>query len=108
LDLKHEGTLHAFGYISASKKEKKSTLRSLDLGYAVICESTRHLFIYKGQYDTAGSLRKRSGPQSLIGQQKLVTFDGTNLEILGISVENDVVLLLTNNSVLCLQMAIEE
>jgi hypothetical protein len=60
------------------------------------------------QYDTAGGLRKRSGPQSLIGQQKLVTFDGTNLEILGISVENDVVLLLTNNSVVCLQMAIKE
>lgn len=106
--LKHEGTLHAFGYVSASKKEKKFMLSSPDLSYAVICESIRHLFIYKGQYDTAGGLRRRSGPQSLIGQQKLVTFDGSNGEILGISVENDIIFLLTENFILCLQMQIEE
>lgn len=75
---------------------------------AVIAESIRHLFIYKDSYSTAGGLRKRTGPQSAIGQQQLVTFDGTNGEILGISVESDHVLLLTDNSVVCLQLAEEE
>jgi hypothetical protein len=108
LGLKQERTLHAFGYVSASKKENKFILCSPDLGCAMNCESTKHLFIYKGQYDTASGLRKRSGQQSLIGQEKSITFDWSNGEILGISVENDVALLLTNNSILCLQMAIEE
>lgn len=106
--LKHEGTLHAFGYISASKKESKFTLSSPDINYGVICETNRHLFIYKNSYESASGLRRRTGPQSLIGQQKLVTFDRINGEILGISVENDLIFLLTDNSVLCLQMCIEE
>lgn len=81
---------------------------SPDMSLAVISESTRHLFIYRDSYSTAGGLRKRSGPQLTIGQQKLVTLDGTNGEILGISVENDHVLLLTENAILCLQLAEEE
>lgn len=106
--LKHEATLNCFGYIAASKNEKKFTLSSPDCNLGVICESNRHLFIYKSNYDSASGLRRRTGPQSLIGQQKLVTFDRINGEILGISIENDVIILLTENSILCLQLCIEE
>lgn len=105
--LKHEGTLHAFGYVQASKRDRKYLSTSPDLSVAVISESIRHLFIYKKSYSTAGGLRKRSGPQLQIGQQKLVALDGTHGEILGIHVENDVVLLLTENSILCLQIGDE-
>jgi CS domain len=106
--LKHEGTLHAFGYIQASKRERKFLACSPDTNLAVVCESSRHLFIYKNSYNTAGGLRKRNGPQLTIGQQKLVSFDGSNGEILGISVENEIILLLTENAICCLQLSIEE
>ncbi|CAG9809049.1 unnamed protein product [Chironomus riparius] len=106
--LKHEGTLNAFGYVQASKRDRKYMMCSPDMSLAVISESTRHLFIYRDSYSTATGLRKRTGPQLLIGQQKLVALDGTNGEIQGISVENDAVLLLTENAVLCLQLAEEE
>ena len=78
------------------------------MSLAVISEPTRHLFLYRDSYSTAAGLRKRTGPQLLIGQQTLVALDGTNGEILGISVENDAVFLLTENAVLCLQLAEEE
>jgi predicted regulator of Ras-like GTPase activity (Roadblock/LC7/MglB family) len=81
---------------------------SPDMNLSVICESTRHLFIYKNSYSTASGLRKRSGPQLQIGQQRVISLEGANGEILGVNVENDVVMLLTENSILCLQLAEEE
>lgn len=106
--LRHEATLHAFGYIQASKRERKYLMCSPDTNLAVICESSRHVFIYKNSYNTASGLRKRSGPQLTIGQQKLVSFDGSNGDIVGISVENEIILLLTENAICCLQLSIEE
>lgn len=106
--MKHEATLHAFGYIQASKRERKFLACSPDTNLAVICESSRHLFIYKNSYNTASGLRKRSGPQLTIGQQKLVAFDGSNGDILGISVDNEIILLLTEHAICCLQLSIEE
>lgn len=81
---------------------------SPDVNLAVISESLRHLFIYKNSYNTASGLRKRTGAQLTIGQQKVVSFDGSNGEILGMSVENDCLLLLTENAICCLQLSIEE
>jgi hypothetical protein len=78
------------------------------MNISVISESTRHVFIYKNSYSSAGGLRKRNGPQMLIGQQKLVALDGTGGEILGILVENENVLVLTESTLLCLQLADEE
>lgn len=106
--LKHEATLHAFGYIQASKRERKFLACSPDTNLAVVCESSRHLFIYKNSYNTASGLRKRSGPQLTIGQQKLVSFDVANGEILGIIVENEIILVLSEKTISCLQLSIEE
>lgn len=101
-------TLNAFGYVQASKRDRKYIMCSPDMNLSVISESIRHLFIYKNKYSTAGGLRKRTGSQLSIGQQKLISLDGTDGEILGMSVENEIVLLLTENSVLCLQLADQE
>lgn len=51
--MRHEGNLHAFGYVQASKQQKKFMDCSPDLGYALIAESHRHVFLYKSKYDTA-------------------------------------------------------
>jgi hypothetical protein len=81
---------------------------SEDMNLSVICESSRHLFIYKNSYSTASGLRKRTGPQLQIGQQRVVSLDGAHGEIIGICVENEHVMLLTENAILCLQLAEEE
>ncbi|XP_058444040.1 nudC domain-containing protein 1 [Malaya genurostris] len=105
--LRHEGTLHAFGYVQASKQQRKFLMCSPDLEYAVICEAERHVFIYKASYGSASGLRNRNGPQVTIGQQKLVTLEGCG-EILGLSCENDYTILLTETKILVLQLRIEE
>lgn len=107
-NLKHEGTLHAFGYVQASKKDRKYISCSPDCSIAVICESLHHLFIYKKSYNSAPGLRRRTGPQLQIGQQKLVALDGAHGEIIGLQVENEAIVLLTENSILCLQLSEEE
>lgn len=81
---------------------------SPDMNLSVISESNRHIFIYKNSYGTASGLRKRTGTQMIIGQQKLVSLDGTGGEILGIHVENENILILTESTVLCLQLTDQE
>lgn len=106
-DLRHEGTLNAFGYVQASKQQKKFMSCSPDLSYTVICEPERHVFLYKNRYNTASQLRNRSGVQSTIGQQKLILLENTG-EVLGMTVENDFTLFLTEKYAICMQTNISE
>lgn len=101
--LRHEGNLHAFGYVQASKQQKKFMDCSPDLGYSVICESHRHVFLYKAKYETADGLRNRSGPQVTVGKQHLVTLEDTG-EVLGLRTAEDFVMLLTEKCILYLQI----
>lgn len=104
LQIRHEGTLNAIGYIQASKQQKKFIQCPPDFSYTIICEPNRHLFIYKGTYDSASGLKNRTtNARANIGQQKLITLDEAD-EVLGILCENNVTILLTQNRVLCLQV----
>lgn len=104
VNMKHEGTLNAFGYVQASKQQKKFMQCSPDFSYSIICEPQRHIFIYKATYGNATGLKNRcSSVKVSIGQQKLVTLDESN-EVLGILCENDATILLTQKHILCLQV----
>lgn len=103
-DARHEGTLNAFGYVQASKQQKKFMQCSPDMNYAIISESQRHIFVYKSAYDSAGGLKNRNSSVKIsIGQQKLVSMSDSD-EVLGMVCENDVTFLLTQKNVLCLQI----
>jgi len=102
--VRHEGTLHAFGYVQASKEQRKFIDCCPDLDYAVICESYRHVFIYKPRNDSAGGLRNRNGPQVIIGKQNLVTLDPDVGEVLGLVTAPNVITILTQHAVLYLQV----
>lgn len=102
--LQHEGTINAFGYIQASKQQKKYLRCSPDMSYALICEPHRHIFIYKmGHAGAAGLKHRSSGATVNLGQQRLVTMDETD-EVVGISVEDDITILLTQKHIICLQI----
>ncbi|ALC49932.1 CG10347 [Drosophila busckii] len=103
-NVRHEGTLHAFGYVQASKTQRKFVDCCPDLDYAVICETHRHVFIYKPRYDSAGGLRNRNGPQVVIGKQSLVTLDENVGEVLGLVTASNVITVLTAHAVLYLQV----
>lgn len=104
LNVQHEGTLNAVGYIQASKQQKKYTQCSPDMSYTMICEPHRHIFIYKGAYESAAGLKNRNSSAKIsIGQQKLITMDESD-EVVGIACENEVTILLTQQHILCMQI----
>ncbi|XP_053947753.1 nudC domain-containing protein 1 [Anastrepha ludens] len=102
--LRHEGNLNAFGYVQASKQQRKFVDCSPDFNYALICESHRHIFLYKSNYDGAGGLRNRNGPQVRIGKQHLITLEDTG-EVLGLATAENVVTILSERCVLHLQLS---
>lgn len=59
--LTHEATLNAFGYVQASKQQKKYLQCSPNANYAVICEPHRHVFIYNMNNSSAIGLKNRNG-----------------------------------------------
>ncbi|EDW82137.1 uncharacterized protein Dwil_GK25640 [Drosophila willistoni] len=102
--VRHEGNLHAFAYVQASKEQRKFIDCCPDLDYAVICETHRHVFVYKSRYDSAGGLRKRNGPQVTIGKQSLITLDDNAGEVLGMTTATNVITILTQNGLMYLQV----
>uniref|UniRef100_A0A182SHT5 NudC domain-containing protein 1 n=1 Tax=Anopheles maculatus TaxID=74869 RepID=A0A182SHT5_9DIPT len=103
----HEGTLHAFGYVQASKRQQKYLACPPGMEYAVICESHRGIYIYKGHYGAGGAgLRNRTGPQVAIGQYQFVSLKDWG-EVLGISCEDEMLMLLTEKALLMLQITNE-
>ncbi|KAH8421380.1 hypothetical protein KR009_003666 [Drosophila setifemur] len=102
--VRHEGQLHAFGYVQASKEQRKFTACCPDLEFVTICESHRHVLIYRPRHDTAGGLRKRNGPPVLVGKQSLVTLDEDVGEILGLTTASNLITILTEHALLHLQV----
>lgn len=101
--LKHEATLNAFGYVQASKQQKKYMQCSPNADYAIICEPCRHVFMYKMNNSSAIGLKKRSGGKVSIGQQKLFSMEEQD-EIVGLVVEDEITVLLTEKYIFVLQI----
>ncbi len=47
VNLAHNGTFSAIGYVQASKEQRKFTAAAPDLSYVAICDRTRHVYIYR-------------------------------------------------------------
>ncbi|XP_034118498.1 nudC domain-containing protein 1 [Drosophila albomicans] len=103
-NVRHEGQLNAFGYVVASKEQRKFVDCCPQLDYAVICESYRHVFIYKPHNEAAGGLRNRNGPQIVIGKQHLVTLPDDVGEVLGLVTAPKVIIIFTQHAMLYLQV----
>lgn len=99
--LKHVGTLSAFGYVQASKQQKKFSTCSPNLNYSVICESTRHVFLYRQQKTiSSGELRNRTTSKKIetVAQQQVITTPDD--EILGVFASEQFLYLLFRNQLL--------
>ena len=89
----HTSTFNAFGYVSASKQNRKYMLCAPDFSYSLITDFSRHLYIYRQHIDLSSSLRNRKlGLDVLsVAKQHLITLEGTD----------DIVGLCTSNSLIC-------
>ncbi|KAH8316082.1 hypothetical protein KR074_001691 [Drosophila pseudoananassae] len=103
-NVRHEGQLHAFGYVQASKEQRKYTVCCPNMEFVAICESYRHVLVYHSRHDNAEGLRKRNGPPVVVGKQSLVTLDETVGDIIGVTTAPNLITILTEYALLHLQV----
>lgn len=97
---KHTGSFFAFGYVQASKNQKKYLTCPPDLSYVTICETTRHIYLYRQPSAITGELRNRTSGKKVetVSKQQLINLD-TNEQILGVFATNSLLYVLTENIV---------
>ncbi|KAK2588337.1 hypothetical protein KPH14_004353 [Odynerus spinipes] len=94
-NIKHTKTFPGFGYVEASKSNKKFCVCSPDGNYVAIIEHTRHVFIYE---------KPETGSQ--IGKQWIVDLecDSSSSVIMGVAATNKYLIILTKNKLYHLQI----
>lgn len=104
-NMKHIGTLLGFGYIQASKQQRKFSVCSPDMAYSAICETNRHIFIYRQNKPILSSeLRNRTTSKqvSSIAQQQVIDLDSN--EVLGVYAGNSLLFILNENCIYALKI----
>lgn len=98
----HEATLNAFGYVQASKQNRKFISAPDDNSYALIADMQTHLYLYKQQTPTSNlpgsSLRNRKTGKLVdtIGKQYMISLENHD-EIVGLCTTTErIYVLLTN------------
>ncbi|GBP84712.1 NudC domain-containing protein 1 [Eumeta japonica] len=105
----HQGTLMAFGYVQSSKQNRKFVTCPSNFSYGVVCESSRHVFIYRSNNISSENcqLRQRSPGGATkrvkIGHQYVFNIDQYG-EVLGINATNEYLFLLTDKCMVVVQV----
>ncbi|XP_066156730.1 nudC domain-containing protein 1 [Euwallacea fornicatus] len=102
---KHEGTLLAFGYVQASKTNRKFVTCSPNLSYAVISEASGHIFIYQQNKPLlATNMRHRTTGQKITNIAQQQVFHLPNQDILGLFAANNHLFILGETFILSLNI----
>ncbi|KAL0850645.1 hypothetical protein ABMA28_012398 [Loxostege sticticalis] len=104
--VKHQGTLMAFGYVQSSKQNRKFVTCPPNFSYSVVCEASRHIFIYRSTNNQDCQLRKRTAGAMKpiqVGQQHVFNIDKYG-EVIGINATNEYLFLLTENSLVAIHI----
>ena len=69
----HVGTIHAFGYVQASKTQRRFTVCAPDMSFTAIADCSRHIYIYRPNVALASSsaLRNRNSGDNVTSVAKL-------------------------------------
>ena len=95
----HEATLNAFGYVQASKQNRKFLSIPSDYSYALISDLQTHLYLYKQSTPTVdSSLRNRKSGQvvSNIAKQHMISLEN-HQDILGLITTHERIYILLSN-----------
>ncbi|KJE91512.1 hypothetical protein CAOG_02640 [Capsaspora owczarzaki ATCC 30864] len=104
----HSATFNAFGYVQASKREKKFLGGAADGRFAFLCEASRHLFVFEqpgttGSATSSSSSAKQTLPafplapsQATTARQFLAPIE-SGATVLGAAVVNRAILALTED-----------
>ncbi|GFG37003.1 hypothetical protein Cfor_05418 [Coptotermes formosanus] len=101
----HIGTFPAFGYVQASKQQKKFCTCAPDMSYVAVCEANRHVYIYQQPVAIATELRNRRTGQHVActAKQQLVNLDSVS-EVLGVHASFHMLYVLTVDTLYALRV----
>ncbi|XP_076449629.1 nudC domain-containing protein 1-like [Babylonia areolata] len=93
---RHAGTLDAFGYVQASKTQRRFSACAPDFSLAAIADCKRHVYLYRQRAPVATPLRNRktSRDVSSVAKQHVVVIDPPE-GVVGLYVSNDHVFVAT-------------
>lgn len=97
--LSHVGTFLAFGYVQASKQQRKFTVCPPDMSYAAICDTSRHVYLYQQPSSVESELRNRSTGRRIaqVAKQQLVQLESDS-QVLGCQASTNNLYILTEES----------
>ncbi|KAF4529747.1 hypothetical protein B566_EDAN017989 [Ephemera danica] len=103
-DMTHVNTFNAFGYVQASKENKKFIVCPPDLGYIAICESSQHVYIYHQPSQLGSELRNRNTGKKVesVARQQVVKTPSSLTQLLGAYANSHFLFLLFKNTILTL------
>lgn len=93
----HLATFNAFGYVQASKEQRKFNLCPPDFSYVLISDCAKHAYFYWQPSEYHSELRNRKSKHLVekVAKQQLISL-ATNDEIFGAAATNETVFLMTN------------
>lgn len=102
----HVATFNAFGYVQASKQQRKFTTCPPDYSYVVICDNNRHIYLYRQSIPISTPLRNRKTGQQVnaIAKQQVITLDNTD-DILGLHATNHRLFVLTKDKLFMVKVS---
>ena len=90
----HANTFPALGYVQASKQSRKFLAAPASARFSVICDSSRHLYLYRQPEALAAELglrNRKSGERvERVARQQVITLEPTE-EVLGLVAEEEVI-----------------
>eukprot|EP00057_Strongylocentrotus_purpuratus_P012853 XP_011667327.1 PREDICTED: nudC domain-containing protein 1 isoform X2 [Strongylocentrotus purpuratus] len=104
----HEATFNALGYVQASKRNCKFASCSPDTSYCVLCDCSKHGYIYRQPADIPSPLRNRKSGRVVgqIAKQQVISLDAID-DILGLQATNERLFILTTKKMYVIRVNVD-
>ena len=102
IDWVHVATFNAFGYVQASKQQRKFTVCAPDYSFVAIIEVSKHIFIYRQPCES--SVKSRKTMENLrVAKHQMVTLEN-NDTIEGAVATDTKLFVLTEKNLYCIRV----
>ncbi|XP_060079821.1 nudC domain-containing protein 1-like [Ylistrum balloti] len=98
---KHVSTFNAFGYVQASKQQRKYSICPPGSSYVAVCDCIRHVYIYRQPAPITSPVRNRKTGRQVnsVAKQQVISLESVD-NILGIQATDEKLFVITK-SVVC-------
>lgn len=103
---RHVSTFNAFGYVQASKQERKFTVNAPNFSFVAIADFVRHVFVYHQPSTVKNTVRNRKTGEAAgtVAKQRVVSLESVDL-ILGVQASNERLFVLTRKAIYVVRVA---